>query len=54
MKKEIKIASYRKYSTEWFFTECDKIWELIEVKFQYNKQFKDRINDKRRNYYRNR
>lgn len=40
MKKEIKIASYRKYSLEWWFTERDEIWELIEAKFQYNKQYK--------------
>lgn len=48
MKKVIKIASYRKYSLEWWFTECDEIWELIEVKFQYNKQYKDIIDENTR------
>lgn len=33
-------SSCFKYSLEWWFTEGDKIWELIEDKFQYNKKYK--------------
>jgi hypothetical protein len=40
MNEIILKDSYRKYSLEWWFTECDEIWKLIEDKFQYNKQFK--------------
>jgi len=46
MKKIISKYSYQKYSLEWWFTECDEIWKLIEDKFQYNKQFKIKTYEK--------
>lgn len=39
-KSKLKVSSYHKYSLEWFLTECDEIWVLIEDKFQYNKKYK--------------
>lgn len=39
MKAKLKTDSYFKHSLEWWFTECDEIWVLIETKFQYNKNY---------------
>ena len=39
MTAKLKNASYFKYSLEWWLTECDEIWVLIEKKFEYNKKY---------------
>lgn len=40
MKPKSKPRLYFKYSLEWWFIECDEIWQLIENKFHYNKSYK--------------